>query len=98
MNSIPAVVTPYLHLLEVRTFPPGAHASMIVDNVNVMSRTVTPNEADAPLVVDPNTMLALLITFEGSEPIARRLPHLVRIAQSPNLSALCNRLQPIDIQ
>jgi len=47
---------------------------MIIDNLNVMGSTVTPNEADALLVVDPKTMLALSIIFEGFEPIARRLP------------------------
>jgi hypothetical protein len=31
---------------------------MIVDNLNVMDRTVTPDEADAPLIVDPNAVLA----------------------------------------
>jgi hypothetical protein len=43
---------------------------MIIDNINVMDRTVTPDEADAPLVVDPNAVLAFPIAFEGFEPIA----------------------------
>jgi hypothetical protein len=47
---------------------------MIVDDLNVISRAVTPNKADAPLVVDPDAVLALSVSFKGFEPIAGWLP------------------------
>jgi len=37
---------------------------MIVRNFNIIRVAVSPDEADAPLVIDTNTMLSLPISFE----------------------------------
>jgi hypothetical protein len=44
---------------------------MIVDNLNRESVGVNPAKADAPLVVDPNTMLPATVAGEGLQTIAR---------------------------
>jgi hypothetical protein len=43
---------------------------MIVDELNVVGVAILPAEADAPLVVDADTMLASTITLELFKPVA----------------------------
>jgi hypothetical protein len=38
---------------------------MIVDDLDVKGVTVTPPEADPPLLVDPDAVLALAIAFQS---------------------------------
>jgi hypothetical protein len=40
---------------------------VIVDNLDVKGVTVTPLETDPPLLIDPNTVLALSITLQSLE-------------------------------
>src|SRR5579884_561022 len=54
-------------------------ASMVVDDLNVVSVAVSPSKADAPLIVDPNTMLACAIPSELLESIAWRPPQVVQL-------------------
>lgn len=45
---------------------------MIIHNLNLLSASVSPNEADAPLVVDANGMLTFPIPFQSFQPISGR--------------------------
>ncbi len=47
---------------------------MIVADFNVFSVVVFPFEADAPLFVDPDGVLAFAVAFEGFELVSRRAP------------------------
>jgi hypothetical protein len=49
----------------------GLHSSVIVDDFNVPRLTVSPNEANPPLIIDPNAVLALAIPMQNLEAIAR---------------------------
>jgi len=46
--------------------------SVIVNNFHVVGVTVTPHKAHTPLIVHPNTMLALAIVGQRLKTIARR--------------------------
>jgi hypothetical protein len=50
-----------------------SHSSylMIVDNLHIIRVAVTPTEAHAPLVIDPNAVLSLTVSIEFLQPIAR---------------------------
>ena len=50
---------------------------MIVDDFDVIGIASGPPEADAPLVVDANTVLTVAIAFELLEAIARRCPEIL---------------------
>jgi hypothetical protein len=45
---------------------------MIVNNLNFECITIAPNETDAILIVDANTVLALPITLQSFEVIPRK--------------------------
>lgn len=45
---------------------------MIVDNFNFMRMILMPEEADAPLVIDPNAVLPVAVALERLEMIAGR--------------------------
>jgi hypothetical protein len=49
---------------------------MIVDDFNVLC-AVTPSEADAPLIVDADTVLSFAVTFECFQPVAGRNAEIV---------------------
>jgi len=51
---------------------------VIVDDLNVCRVRSTPYKTDAPLIVDPNTMLALPVAFQAFKPIGRRDPEVVK--------------------
>ena len=44
---------------------------MIVNDFDLPDFTVSPNETDAPPVVDANTVLPVAVTLQGSQPISR---------------------------
>jgi hypothetical protein len=46
--------------------------SVVVDDFHVRRTIVGPTEADPELIVDPDAVLALPITSQGLQPIARR--------------------------
>ncbi len=46
---------------------------MIVNNFNIVGIAITPDKAQAPLVVNPYAMLASPIARQRFQPIARRL-------------------------
>ncbi len=45
---------------------------MVINDLDMPSFTVSPNETNAPLFVDANTVLPLALSFQGFQPIARR--------------------------
>lgn len=47
-------------------------SSVVVNEFDLVRVAVQPSKADAPLIVDANTMLSGAITFELLEAIARR--------------------------
>ena len=51
---------------------------MIVDDLNVKGIAVFPDEADAPLVVDPDAVLPHTIPAEPLETVARRDPEILK--------------------
>jgi hypothetical protein len=57
--------------------------SVVVHNFNVNGTHVRPDEADAPLVIDTNTVLTLSIAFQRFKAIARR-----RLQEIEGLSCL----------
>jgi hypothetical protein len=62
---------------------------VIVNDLNVIRVPIVPAEAEPPLVVDANAMLALAASFQGFETIAGRAVHVtqdfgaVQLAQLP---------------
>ena len=68
---------------------------MIVNDLNFVGISVSPNEADAPLIIDSNAVLALAIAAQAFEPVSSRsgqiaeLPremHLVKFPPSDSLN------------
>ena len=70
---------------------------VIIHDLNIMGVSIPPVETDAELVVDPNAVLALAISFEGFQVETRQ----VQIAQrgcrvqesQPDAGRLLNRLK-----
>jgi hypothetical protein len=50
---------------------------MVVNNLDLIGIRILPAEADAPLIVHTNTVLASAISFELLEAIARRHPKVL---------------------
>jgi hypothetical protein len=73
---------------------------MIVDDLNVMSATVTPDEADSPWVVDPYAVLSLSVARESFQAVSRRNAEVfnagtaIQHAQLPKGGLLNIRRQP----
>ena len=44
---------------------------MVINNFNVISVFIMPNETDAPLAVYPNAVLPLAVPFQGFESVGR---------------------------
>ena len=65
---------------------------MVVNDLNPFWTSVAPPEADTPLIIDSNTVLARTITAQTLEPVARRNPEILQTARSVNLTQLaqCN--------
>jgi hypothetical protein len=49
---------------------------MIVDDLEVICVAISPNEANPPLIVDPDAVLALPIRSKVLQPIARWCPEI----------------------
>lgn len=49
---------------------------MVVNDLNVVGIAILPAKADAPLIIDANTVLSGAIPVELFEPIARRGPEI----------------------
>jgi len=49
---------------------------MVVDDLDLVSVSVPPHEADTPLVIDADAMGSCSIAFEGFESVARRHPQI----------------------
>jgi hypothetical protein len=45
---------------------------MVVDNLDVFGDALTPDKANAPLVIDPDAVLAVAVTLEGFQSVTRR--------------------------
>ena len=45
---------------------------MIIGDLNLKGVSITPNETDAILVVDPNAMLSFAIPLQGFQMVARK--------------------------
>lgn len=51
---------------------------MIIYYLDIMRISINPSETDAPLLVDPNAVLALSITLQGFELVSRRNSQIVQ--------------------
>ena len=51
---------------------------MVIDDLHTVGVTSHPAKADAPLVIDPDAVLALAITLERLKPIGWRNPQIVQ--------------------
>src|SRR5262245_58739344 len=64
-------------------------SSVVVDDLDVMGVALSPNEADPPLVVDPDAVLARPVRRQRLQPVAGRHrevgqpPRLVEVAELP---------------
>ena len=54
---------------------------MVVNDLNPFWTHVAPPEADAPLIIDSNTVLSRSITAQTLEPVARRDPRLLPLTR-----------------
>jgi hypothetical protein len=45
---------------------------MVINDLDVVDISLSPGEANPPLVIDPDTMLPLAVAFQGLEPVAWR--------------------------
>src|SRR5690606_26042881 len=61
-----------------RAFTVVSVASVVIDGLHVMGVTIPPAEAHAPLVVDPDAVLALAATFECFKTIGGRNPQVIQ--------------------
>ena len=50
---------------------------MVVHNFNIDRTTIRPREADAELIIDPDTMLALSVTAQLLQSVSRRRLHVL---------------------
>lgn len=64
---------------------------MVVNNLNPFWTSVAPPEADTPLIIDSDTVLARTITTQALEPIARRNPEVIQMTRSVDLTQLTQR-------
>ena len=64
---------------------------MIVDDFNVQGVTVTPPEADPPLLIDPDAVLAFSIALQSLELIRARNRKIPQISSSIQLLQLHQR-------
>ena len=52
---------------------------MVIDDLHLIGVAAPPNEADPPLVIDPDAVLAGASGFERFEPVAGRLSQIIEI-------------------
>jgi hypothetical protein len=61
---------------------------MVIDDLDPIGTAIVPNETDAPLVVDPDTMLTRPVAAQRLQSIARRggqVTQFVRLMKLPQL-------------
>jgi hypothetical protein len=61
---------------------------MIIDDLDPLRRAFAPNEADSPLIVDPDTMLTLPATAQSLQPVSWNCRHVFQplgVVQHPKL-------------
>lgn len=51
---------------------------MIIRNLNLIGIPIGPDKAHAPLIIDPDTVLAFAIAFQGFETIGGRYPNVIQ--------------------
>ena len=62
---------------------------MIIDDLDPFRRAFPPDEADPPLIVDPDTILPLPVAAQSLKPVSwncRHILQLLRVVQHPQLS------------
>ena len=64
---------------------------MVIHYLHIVSISVTPDKADAPLIVDPNAVLASSIAFQGFQTIARRGREVAKLRSNVQLPKLALR-------
>jgi len=64
---------------------------MLVRHFDVVGVVLLPTEADAPLVIDANAMLASAIARQSFQPIGRRNPQIVQALSDIELYQLAPR-------
>jgi len=65
---------------------------MVVNDCDFKRIASSPAEADAPLIVDPDAMLALSVAFQSFESVSRWDAKVVQSAGAMNLNQLHSRL------
>ena len=68
---------------------------MIIDDLHIKCLAVSPDETDAPLVVDSDTASAAEITFQSLQPITRWGGEIAQFMSAVQLTKLapCNLLE-----
>ena len=61
---------------------------MVIDDFDLMRVPVLPDKANAPLVIDADTVLACPTAFESFEAIARRHPQIFQVRRCRELGQL----------
>ena len=56
-----------------------------MDDLHIVGIAATPPETDAPLIIDPDTVLTGSVTFQRFQPIARRDTQKVEAGRSIHL-------------
>jgi hypothetical protein len=57
-------------------------SSVVVHDLDVLRASLSPSEADSPLIVDPDTVLAPAVTTPGFQAVARRHTKIVEAHSS----------------
>jgi hypothetical protein len=68
--------------------------SVVINDFNVFGTRIRPTKAQAPLIIDTNTVLARFLSFQRFEAIAWRHSQIIQSRRNLNLSEFpsCNRL------
>ena len=61
---------------------------MVVAEFNIMGIAISPNEADAPLIVDADAVLSRAIAFQGFQAVAGRQGQVAQFARANKLREL----------
>jgi len=66
----------------------GSLASVAIDDLHVVGVTIGPSETDAPLVVDPDAVLAFAAALQGFEPVCPGVRRSSTTAALPSMRNL----------
>ena len=64
---------------------------MIVNDLYLLWPSVSPHEADPPLVIDPDAVLSGSVAFERLEPVSWRQPQILQGVSGSHLAQLPQR-------